>query len=90
MGTVITRTELPGDRLQRMCDQVLTPEGRSFAGCAIKDGDTVHLYYRPDDKCARLHEECHALEGAKHTPEYNRAVLAGDPMPYCPRNLLED
>lgn len=90
MGSIVRRHELSAERLHAACDVVLEPVGRAFAGCAITQGDTVHLYYQRGDKCARLHEECHARNGIGHTRAYKHDVWIGYPMPYCPRNMLED
>jgi len=68
--------ELPDSLIERRC-------GKSRAGCAVTEDGVVKVYYRNGDECALRHELCHAMHGERHTLDYTRRVIAGDPRPYC-------
>ncbi|MBT8039081.1 MAG: hypothetical protein KJN78_02440 [Gammaproteobacteria bacterium] len=85
---------LPHDELRKVCSggngpRALMRDRFIVKGCVIPTGnDSVYAYYAQGDRCAELHERCHARHGTRHTDRYMHDLFSDKPMPYCPKNQL--
>lgn len=85
MGSLVVARELFQDELETTCAGSPIPPGKEQVGCALPLPDgSVAIYWRHQDRCAELHERCHAHHGGGHTAQYEHDLADGHPGAHCP------